>query len=245
MRETPTKLARTAAPEITTETEQENAHARADDETPNCEEPAPSEPKPRKPELGTPAEARSGDDENIKRGPGYVGGMLLAPPLAAGENLDDYIAVARQVRQVVDPKTFFDELRASDITHALWEEKRYRKQLVAFPNAARFKALVALTAQISPNFDMKASSVALDYFGPDKERSDAAKRFFGRYGITDDAITAMATELHASTIGIFERMVSNRQNRRNGVIKEVERDKRRAEKKKAKTNPKDCGPTAH
>jgi len=103
---------------------------------------------------------------------------------------------------------------------------------------------VALLLQISPNFNWKSSDLALDYFGPDAERRDRTKGFLLRYGITDEAITAQAQEMHGQTIGALERMISQRQNIRNRVINEVKRDRRTAEKKKAKTKPEDSGPAS-
>jgi hypothetical protein len=165
--------------------------------------------------------------------------MLLTSPLAAGENHDDYAALVEEIHKAVEPQGLFDYLRLSDLGHALWEEKRYRQHLVALPRASRFKALVALLIQFSPNYQIKASEIALDYFGADEERRSRAERLLRRYDITDDAITAQAHEMHAQTIRALERMVGHRQTLRNRVIKEVKRDKRKAEKKKAKPKPED------
>ena len=50
--------------------------------------------------------------------------------------------------------------------------------------------------------------------------------------------------MHGQTIGALERMISHRQNIRNRVINEVKRDRRKAEKKKAKTEPQGSGPAS-
>jgi hypothetical protein len=132
--------------------------------------------------------------------------VLQTSPLASGEDFADCRALMDEICNAVDRKDFFDELRVADLGHALWEEKRYRQQLVALPKATRFKALLALLLQVSPNYNWKASEFALDYFGPDAERRDRTKGFLLRYGITDEAITAQAQEMHGQTIGALERM---------------------------------------
>jgi len=227
------EMAETGSPR--TKPEPENAASQT------SEEPAP-QGLPRRDEGG-PSDSRQPDGpEKTKRPASNAIMMLQTCPLAAGEDFADYRALMDKICGAVDRKDFFDELRVADLGHALWEENRYRQQLVALPKATRFKALVALLLQISPNFNWKTSDFALDYFGPDPERRDRAKGFLLRYGITDEAITAQAQEMHGQTIGALERMISQRQNIRNRVINEVKRDRRKAEKKKAKTKPEDSGP---
>jgi hypothetical protein len=231
------ETAQTNPPEKTAKTQPENARTQADSQKPNRPDPGSSEPREPRPRAPEQAESEP-DDPKIM----MSALMLASPPLAAGESLDDYAKLIEQIEKAVNPQNFFDFLRVCDLGHALLEERRYRKQQVALPNATRFKALIALVIQVSPNFQIKASDLALDYFGTDRERRDRAERFLLRHDITDDAITAQAAEMHAQTIGALERMVGNRQNLRNRVVKEVERDKRKAEKKKAKRKPEDSGP---
>jgi len=233
-----------------TKTEPKDASAQAESQKPR--EPGSSEPRPTGPER---ADGSSNDGASSSRsepeGFGklkgnfrHVVGSLLTSPLAAGESLDDYGALLEEIHKAVEPQDLFDYLRLSDIGHALWEERRYRQQLAALPNAARFKALMALLLQVSPNFQIKASQFALDYFGPDAEAYERTKRFLLRYDITDEAITAQAHEMHGQTMGALERMISQRQNVRNRVINEVKRDQRKAEKKKAKPKGEDSGPAS-
>jgi hypothetical protein len=249
-----TKTAQTNQPEIEPNTEPENAGAHSESKKPgrpDSAEPESSEPRPTGPERAEaspsgpgPGASTEPNPEKINRDIRYVASMLETTPLAAGESRGDYSALLAQIRTAVEPTSLFDHVRLCDLGHALWEEKRYRRQLVALPGATRFKALVALVLQFSPNYQIKASEIALDYFGADEERRARAERLLRRYGITDDAITAQAHEMHAQTIGALERMVSHRQTLRNRVIKEVKRDKRQAEKRKAKPKPEDGAPAS-
>jgi hypothetical protein len=218
-----------------TKTEPENAQTQT-----SSEADASAQGAPRQDEVGPSEPGDSKHPEKTKRLDAVT--MLQTSPLASGEDFADYRALMDKICNAVDRKDFFDELRVADLGHALWEERRYRQQLVALPKATRFKALVALLFQVSPNFQIKASQYALDYFGSDAETRERARRFLLRYGITDEAITAQAQEMHGQTIVALERMIGHRQNVRNRVINEVKRDQRRAEKKKAK--PKGDGPAS-
>jgi len=225
-------------------TEPENASAQSESHKPNgAESNEPREPGRGEPGPGHKESIKPDGPEKIKRDAVM---MLQTSPLASGEDFADYRALMDEICKAVDRKDFFDELRVADLGHALWEEKRYRKQLVALPKATRFKALLALLFQVSPNYNWNASELALDYFGPDAERRDRTKGFLLRYGITDEAITAQAQEMHGQAIGALERMIGARQTLRNRVIKEVQRDKRKAEKKRTKSKHEDgAGGSTH
>jgi hypothetical protein len=238
--------AQTNQPEVEARTDPENAGAHSERQKPSRPDSAESEssqPRPSDPEQSSPTgpgpSSKTEPDGKIKGGFRFVAGMLLLSPLAAGESFDVYTALVEELYKAVKPQGIFDYVRLADIGHALWEEKRYRQQLVALPKATRFKALVALVLQFSPNYQLKASEIALDYYGADEERYARAERLLRRYGITDDAITAQAHEMHTQTIGALERMVGHRQNVRNRAIKEVQRDQRKAEKKRTKSKRED------
>jgi hypothetical protein len=239
-----TKTTQTNQGKIEATTEPENAGGHSERQKPGRPDSAESEtsqPRANGPEQASPSgpTSKTEPDGKIKRDFRFVTGMLLLSPLAAGESLDVYTALVEELYRAVKPQGIFDYVRLADIGHALWEEKRYRQQLVALPKATRFKALVALVIEVSPDYQIKASEIALDYFGADEERYAGAERLLRRYGITDDAITAQAHEMHGQTIGALERMVGHRQNLRNRAIKEVQRDQRKAEKKRTKPKRED------
>jgi hypothetical protein len=162
-----------------------------------------------------------------------VAELLAFTPLAQGENSADYRALVAEVESVVKPEDFIDRLVVGDIAHALWEERRYRCQQVALTNATRFKALVCLALPFAPHFEVQASELALAYFGAEPENRDRTRRILLRYGITDDAINAEAAELHAESLGALDRLIGNRQLRRDTILKEFARRRRKAEKRSA------------
>ena len=121
------EMAETGSPQ--TKTEPENAASQT------SEEPAP-QGSPRQDEVGPgepgPTDSKHSDGpEKTKRRTSDAVMMLQTSPLAAGEDFADYRALMDKICGAVDRKDFFDELRVADLGHALWEENRYRRQLVA------------------------------------------------------------------------------------------------------------------
>jgi hypothetical protein len=73
----------------------------------------------------------------------------------------------------------------------------------------------------------------MDYFGQNEEERATAIVFLDRLGITNEAIAAQASEHNLATISALERLMANRQSRRDMIVKQYQRRKRKAEKHKA------------
>jgi hypothetical protein len=155
--------------------------------------------------------------------------LLQKPALATGESLEDFGKLVAEATAAVQPKTFFERLEVNDLCHTVWEEQRFRRQQAALPNATRFKALQCLLAAIG--LEQRALEIATDYFGVDEEERKKAITLVQRYGITDDAITAQASELHLATLSVLERLATNRQSQRNMIVKRCHRRQRQADKR--------------
>ncbi len=171
---------------------------------------------------------QAGERDRKANGLALVSALLQAPALAAGENIADYRALVDEVGAVVQPKDFFDRLIVSDLCHALWEEQRFRRQQTALPGATRMKALACLLVSIG--FEQNAVAVACDYFGDDGEERNKAVALVRRLGITDDAINAQASQDNLQILSALERLMGNRQSRRDTIVREYQRRKRKAEK---------------
>jgi hypothetical protein len=137
------------------------------------------------------------------------------------------------VSAAVQPNTLFDRLVVSDLCHALWEEQRFRRQQAALPAATGLKALQCLLASIG--FEQDALTIATCYFGGDGEERTKATALLRRFGITDDAIAAQASQHNLPTISALERLLGHRQSRRDMILREYQRRKRKADKQ---TSPK-------
>jgi hypothetical protein len=157
--------------------------------------------------------------------------QLQPPVLAAGEKVEDFWLLAAEVWDALQPKTFLERLEVSDVCHALWEERRYRRQQGALPTATRLKALECLLA--ANGYEKIAIKIAMDYFGRNEEERATAIVFLDRLGITNEAIAAQASEHNLATISAMERLMANRQSRRDMIVKQYQRRKRKAEKHKA------------
>jgi len=129
----------------------------------------------------------------------------------------------------VQPKGFFDQLIVSDLCHAWWEEQRFRRQQSALPAATRMKALACLLVSIG--FEQNALAVACDYFGDDGEERNKAVALVRRFGITEDAINAQASQDNLHILSALERLMGNRQSRRDTIVSEYQRRQRKAEKR--------------
>jgi hypothetical protein len=160
--------------------------------------------------------------------------MVACAPLAAGEDGRGELALAHEIHSAVEPKNIFDRWRVEDLFHATREVTRYRTQRVALPHAARFRAIVMLLMQYKNVFKVEATKTARDYLGPESEEREQARNWLRSFGITDAAINTMAAELHPRSIAALDRLVAQGQTRRSSIMREVERDKRRADKAKAK-----------
>jgi hypothetical protein len=160
--------------------------------------------------------------------PSIVETLLAAPVLAAGEKIEHYRAMVAEVSEAVQPKTFFDRLLVSDLCHAWWEEQRFRRQQAALPAATRLKALQCLLAAIG--FEKDALTIATAYFGTEREECDKAIALVRRFAITEDAISAQASEHNLPTISALDRLMANRQSRRDMIVKQYQRRKHKAAK---------------
>jgi hypothetical protein len=154
--------------------------------------------------------------------------LLAAPVLAAGENAEDFRLLVAEVTDAVQPKTFFERMEVNDLCHAWWEEQRFRRQQAALPNATALKALQCLLASVG--YEANALAIATDYFGFDEEERTKAIALVRRCRITEDAISAQATELNLSTLSFLERLTANRQSRRDMIVREYRRRQRKAHK---------------
>ena len=160
--------------------------------------------------------------------PSILEQQLQAPVLAAGEKLEEFRALVAEVAAALQPKTFLERLEVNDLCHAVWEEQRFRRQQAALPAATGLKALQCLLASIG--FEQDALTIATDYFGVDGEERITAAALLRRFGINDDAIAAQASQHNLPTLSALERLLGNRQARRDTIVRQYQRRQRKADK---------------
>ena len=160
--------------------------------------------------------------------PSIVDTLLQAPALAPGDKIEDFRALVAEVSAAVKPNTFFERLEVNDLCHALWEEQRFRRQQAALPVATGLKALQSLLASIG--FENDALDIATGYFCEDGDEPTKAAALLQRFNITDDAINAQANQLNLPILSMLERLMASRQSRRDVIVSEYQRRKRKADK---------------
>jgi hypothetical protein len=178
------------------------------------------------------------DGPEVDDGPPLESALLFAcTPLAVGEDSKARIALLSEIRGAIAPKDFFEKLTVADLTHALWEEQRYRRQQVDLACASRSRALVCLLVPICQRLNLQASKIAADYFGTDEKARDEVTSLLLQNGISDHAINAQAAELHAQSMASLDRLVAARQAQRSTVLRQHEQRRRKAEKRETRTSP--------
>jgi hypothetical protein len=160
--------------------------------------------------------------------PSIVDTLLQAPALAPGDKIEDFRVLVAEVSAAVQPNTLFERLEVNDLCHALWEEQRFRRQQAALPAATGLKALQCLLASIG--FEQNALTIATDYFGEDGDERNRATALLRRFNITDDAINAQASLHNLPILSVLDRLMANRQSRRDVILSEYHRRKRKADK---------------
>ena len=153
---------------------------------------------------------------------------LLTPALAPGDKVEDFQALVAEVSAALQPHTLLERLEVNDLCQALWEEQRFRRQQAALPVATGVKALACLLA--SNGFENDALDIATGYFCEDGDEPTNAAALLRRFNITDDAINAQANQLNLSIISMLERLMANRQSRRDVIVSEYHRRQRKADK---------------
>jgi hypothetical protein len=185
------------------------------------------------------SKAGSDDIGQIRRDDGYLEALVASVPRAAGEDGRGDLALAREIHSAVEPKDIIDRWWVEDLFHNAREGTRYRTQRVALPRAARFQAIVVLLMQYKNAFRVEAVKTARDYLGPESKERQQARNWLRSFDITDAAINAQAAALHEKSIAALDRLIAQGQTRRSNIVREVKRDKRRADKAKARKSKPD------
>ena len=92
-----------------------------------------------------------------------------------------------------------------------------------FAGGNRRESLACLLASIG--FENDALDIATGYFCEDGDERTKATALLRRLNITDDAINAQASQLNLPILSMLERLMANRQSRRDVILSEYHRRK--------------------
>ena len=166
--------------------------------------------------------------------------QLIGPPaLLPGEDAAQYEALRAEVRKCFEPKSVLDEANVSDVTDKIWEAQRYKRFEVRILEGSRLSALAHLLLPLFQTNSFGAFVAAGEYFGRDSHKSKRIKNLMDEYNITEEMVYAKAASMECGKISYIERMISNREASRNGLLREHERRQRRAAKQSRKRGAND------
>ena len=154
------------------------------------------------------------------------------PALPAGENHDAYQLLLWKVEEWLQPENILDALRVREFTDAIWESQRFKRMNDGLIGTGHRRTLELLLDDFGCS-NREGTSIANDYYGDDPQRRQAAAERLKAYGITDNQIHAKALGRAAKELDLFDRLITNRGITRRALLKEHERQQKRA----AKTKP--------
>ena len=155
------------------------------------------------------------------------------PALPAGENHDAYQLLLWKVEEWLQPENILDALRVREFTDAIWESQRLKRMSDGLIGTGHRETLELVLMGNFSCGDRDAISIAHGYYGDDPQRRQAAAERLKAYGITDNQIHAKALGKAIKELDLFDRLITNRGITRRALLKEHERQQKRA----AKTKP--------
>jgi hypothetical protein len=124
--------------------------------------------------------------------------------------------------------------KVQEVTNSIWEGQRYKRFATQHIDTGY---LVALEVLLQPVCRLHLSNnperIAMNYYHGDEEERRTAKAFVRRAGITKDQIQAQAHLVNAGQFSCFDRLVANRSATLKALMKDHDRQQRKAEKRRA------------
>jgi hypothetical protein len=161
--------------------------------------------------------------------------LLGKPALLKSENARDYERLRAAFEREMDPKSIFDRIRVQDLADKVWEERRLKRSQAALIESALVQSLAMLFAPHYGENLEAALETAQNYYSSIPEKVDRAEKLLAHLGIAPEQIEANAMHIRSPGLQMLDRMVTSRETLRNGIIKEHERRKRKAEKANRRT----------
>jgi hypothetical protein len=160
--------------------------------------------------------------------------LLGEPALLKSEDANLYQCLKLEVEAYVNPQNIVEQMRVMDITNSAWESHRFRRHLVGLVEGERARALSHLVMPLVDLDHQKAFELANHYYAGSEKQKAIAARTLAQFGITDDQIEARASVSNSYSFATLNRGISVRDTMRRAILKEIARDKRRAEKAQRK-----------
>ncbi|MEA1835056.1 HNH endonuclease signature motif containing protein [Methylobacterium durans] len=166
--------------------------------------------------------------------PAHLTFLFEDRPLLLGEDVSLYDAVLASVVQQVKPRDVIETLWVKDLVDLIWEAKRlrlWRQRILAQARLQAAEALLkpVLEAQDKSAFpviseiERTARDLALGWLNGRAPEAATVETLLQGRGLTTNDVTAKAFELKLPDLERIERMVMNADNRRDALLREIER----------------------
>jgi hypothetical protein len=126
------------------------------------------------------------------------------------------------------------QLKVQEVTDSIWEARRYKRFATQHIDTGYLVALEVLLQPVCRlNLSMDPGRIALDYYHGEEKNRQAAQKIVRGAGITKDQIQAQAHLVNAGQFSCFDRLVDSRSATLKGLMKDHDRQQRKAEKQRA------------
>jgi hypothetical protein len=125
----------------------------------------------------------------------------------------------------------FSEMRVQEVTDSLWEGRRFKRLGTQMIETSLVVALNYLLQPACATPRRRADSLAQDYYFGKPEARKRAKDIAAELGITPERILGQAIAM-SGEYRLFDRLVESRATMLKGLLKDHERQLRKAEKRK-------------
>lgn len=156
------------------------------------------------------------------------------PALLPGESRGAYDLLRMHVAHKLDVKNdVFSQLRVQEVTDSIWEGRRFKRLGTQMVESSLVAALnYLLQPACATHVGRRADLLAQDYYFGRPPEKKVAKDLAAGLGITAERILGQAIAM-SGEYRLFDRLVESRATMLKGLLKDHERQLRKAEKRKA------------
>jgi hypothetical protein len=155
------------------------------------------------------------------------------PALLPGESRGAYDMLRMHVAHKLDVKNdVFSQMRVQEVTDSLWEGRRFKRLGTQMIETSLVAALNYLLQPACAIHKRRPDLLAHDYYFGKSEAQKLAKDIAAELGITPERILGQAIAM-SGEYRLFDRLVESRATMLKGLLKDHERQLRKAEKRKA------------
>lgn len=189
----------------------------------------------------TSAEAKSandtGGDDSVSGDvlpaiPIHLDFLFRDRPLMPGEDPKQYETLLRNIIQQIRPADVIEAIWVKDITDLIWEANRIRRWRMQTLIRAQVKAVENLIRPALPDpqptgwsqsTEPSAETLAVGWMEGREEERAQVNEILGKRGLTAEDVAAHGFLSNLSFIERFDRMASLAEQRRDGLLREIER----------------------